>query len=209
MTQTRITSYCAIKPGKVILNGEVLLEAAAAPYGEFIRSAYKSAGMSYPKFYKMDDLCKLALVSSELLLKDHPVQEVHGKEQTGLIIQNASSTYDTDSTYQTSIDDRNNYFPSPAVFVYTLPNIMLGEICIKHKIFGENALLISPVFDAPALVRHASLLFESNRMTACITGWVEQRNEQYEAFLVLAETTGEAGPVFNAENLENIYQSIV
>jgi hypothetical protein len=125
--------------GIVAVDGTTVLEdREQLAFPEFIRAAYKFAGMSYPKFYKMDNLCKLALIASEFLLKDTDVIERHGKDQLGLIVQNASSTYDTDMEYQATIDDHANYFPSPAVFVYTLPNIMLGEICIRHKIFGEN-----------------------------------------------------------------------
>ncbi len=211
MTDTSISSYCHIVPGKVMLNGQTLVEDGITSLPEFIRVAYKAAGMAYPKFYKMDDLCKLALVAAEHLMKDSTLLERHGKEQLGLIVQNGSSTYDTDSTYQLSIDDRANYFPSPAVFVYTLPNIMLGEICIKHKIFGENALLITPAFNPKALLQHLELLFASNRISACLGGWVEQRGLHYEAFLFLAEKSqagmNTANSPLTAETLEQLYQT--
>lgn len=213
MTGVKISAYCHIVPGKVMLNGQLVQEESTTVFGEFIRLVYKAAGMSYPKFYKMDDLCKLALVGAEQLIKDNQFLERHSKENIGLIVQNASATYDTDATYQASIDDRANYFPSPAVFVYTLPNIMLGEICIKHKIFGENALLISPAFDAAALVQHLDLLMESGRISACISGWVEQKNEHYEAFLFLAEKTEGNGNTaelpLDAESIDILFKKHV
>lgn len=210
MTDLRISSYCHIVPGKLMLNEQLLLEDSVTTLPEFIRIAFKAAGMAYPKFYKMDDLCKLALVAAEHLMKDPTLLERHSKEQVGLIVQNASSTYDTDVTYQASINDRAQYFPSPAVFVYTLPNIMLGEICIKHKIFGENALLISPSFDPAALITHIELLAGTGRVSAFLAGWVEQKGAHYEAFLFLAEQAGaQAIPTetaLNAETLQGLYQ---
>jgi hypothetical protein len=210
--QTWITKYCHIKQNKIILNDNIILEDASAKFGEFIRVAYKFAGMSYPKFYKMDNPCKLALVAAELLLKDTSVIEQYGKDNVGLVFQNASSTIDTDSEYQLTINDRGNYFPSPSVFVYTLPNIMLGEICIKHKIFGENALMIVPRFDANALSKHLAALFDEKRIKCCIAGWVEQHNDYYDAFVFLAESVenNQNGIclINTSQQLENTYSQL-
>ena len=205
-----ITKTARIHKGTLYIDGKPVMEdTTLATYGDFIRAAYKFAEMSYPKFYKMDSPCKLALVATELILKGNPVLERHGKENIGLVIQNSSSTLDTDTEFQNTIDDRGNYFPSPAVFVYTLPNIMLGEICIRHKFFGENALLLEPAFDAPSLTRHVELLFQEEKVTACITGYVEQHGNEYDAFLYLAESgvSEEMGLCpHDALEITNIYQ---
>jgi hypothetical protein len=187
----RITKYCQLTNHRITVNGESVFEGGeAGNYGEFIRSAYKYAGMAYPKFYKMDDLCKLALVAAEILLKDTDVITRYGKDNIGVVFQNGSSTISTDTEFQSTINDRGNYFPSPAVFVYTLPNIMIGEVCIRHKIFGENALFIEDVFNAEALAGHVDIFFEKNAVKCVIAGWVEQNHDHYDAFLYLAE--GEA-----------------
>jgi hypothetical protein len=207
MKHLHISSFCRIQPGSVIINAEQTLQESVTSLPEFIRLAYKAAGMAYPKFYKMDDLCKLALVAAEPLVENGAAVERNGKDLIGLVVQNSSSTYDTDTTFQHSIDDRDQYFPSPAVFVYTLPNIMLGEICIKHKIFGENALLITEKFDAAALVTHTQILFEQGRIQACIGGYIEQKKDYYDAFLFLAEageTLHNFGS-FDPETLSRLY----
>jgi hypothetical protein len=175
---TRISRIVHIRKGTITINGELVMDDREnIVFGAFIRAAYKFAEISYPKFYKMDSPCKLALIAAELLLKNTGIVEKHGKDKVGIVIQNGSSTIDTDLEYQHTIDDRSNYFPSPAVFVYTLPNIMLGEICIRHKIFGENALLIEKSFDPAALTRTVDILFSQKRITACIEGWVEQHGD--------------------------------
>ena len=199
-----ITKYCHIKDKQINLNGELVFNnPEAANYSEFIRSAYKFSGTVYQKFYKMDNPCKLALVATELLLKNTGIIEKYGKENVGVVFQNASST----------IDDRSNYFPSPSVFVYTLPNIMIGEICIKHKIFGENALMIEPEFATDRLCRQINLLFEQKRVKAVIAGWIEQSKEHYDAFVYIAEDlkneNKEGVILHNKENLELKYHKII
>lgn len=60
---------------------------------------------------------------------------------------------------------------SPAVFVYTLANVAAGEMCIRHKIQGDNTFFIDD--DAQAAERYAHHLIEKNRAEAVICGWCE------------------------------------
>jgi hypothetical protein len=46
-----------------------LFKAQAADFAEFSKKAYHHLGLSYPKFFKMDNLSKLAFLGAELLLK--------------------------------------------------------------------------------------------------------------------------------------------
>ena len=94
----------------------------------------------------MDNLSKLAFLAADLLLKN----EVNEGEENNiaLLFANKSSSLDTDVKHQESIADRQNYFPSPAVFVYTLPNICMGEISIRHKLYTENSFFIFAQFNA-------------------------------------------------------------
>src|SRR5690606_41290579 len=85
----------------------------------------------------MDALSKLAFMASEMVLRDEE------NKNTALVFANRSSSLDTDMKYQESISSAENYFPSPAVFVYTLPNICLGEISIRHQLQTENAFLVT------------------------------------------------------------------
>jgi 3-oxoacyl-(acyl-carrier-protein) synthase len=121
-----------------LLNGSIVIKKEVVDPSEFLKSSYRELKISYPKFFKMDNLCKLAFLSAEVLLKDAGLSSRYTPAETGLIIQNASSSLETDEKHQESISDRGNYFPSPSVFVYTLPNIMTGEIAIRHKIKGKT-----------------------------------------------------------------------
>jgi len=154
------------------------------------KAIYKNYGIKYPKFYKMDNLSKLGFLAAEILLKDTDILSKYKNEEIAVILSNESSSLDTDEKYQKTIDDRNNYFPAPSVFVYTLANIMIGEICIRHKIKGENAVFISETFEKDFIFKYVNLLFNSGKAKACITGRVNYNypDKNYKAELYLVET---------------------
>jgi len=183
-------------------------------FAPFIKSLYKKEAISYPKFYKMDNPGKLGFLAAEMIFKDNPFLERYRKEEIGIVILNASSSLDTDKAYHETIKDRSNYFPSPSVFVYTLPNILIGEICIRHKIKGENVFLVSERFDPGMMVESVSLLLDKNHVQACLCGWVEVLDKRFESVLFLVEKKqnlndhelpGESRP-FTIESLTEIYQ---
>lgn len=184
-------------------------------FAAFIKALYKKETISYPKFYKMDNLSKLGFLSAEMLLKDTAFLDRYKKEEIGVVIMNSSSSLDTDRAYNETIRDKTNYFPSPSVFVYTLPNILIGEICIRHKITGENAFLVSEQFDPGNVIKTVRLLFDKDRIQACLCGWVEVLGDHFESVLYLVERenkieeydpAGDYSP-FTTESLTHIYQN--
>jgi hypothetical protein len=70
--------------------------------------------------------------------------------------------------------------------VYTLPNIVIGEIAIKQKLTGENAFFVTEKMDAQLLVNYAEILIDQYA-EAAIVGWVEVDGDHYEAFIFLVE----------------------
>ena len=143
-----IIKYCIIKPHEVIVDGKVeFSDLDNNEYGAFMKSIYKHYEVKYPKYFKMDNLCKIAFIASEIVLKGNEHIKELDPIKVGVIMQNSHSTIDTDTKYNDTIKDKSNYFPSPAVFVYTLPNVMIGEICIRNKFQGENTCFIAKEFD--------------------------------------------------------------
>jgi hypothetical protein len=182
-----ITSYAHIKQNTVSVNGKQLFQALpTATLSEFLSEAYKALGLSYPKFHKMDLQCKLGILCTEFALKDTGFMQENDLSKMAIVLSNAASSLETDRQHQHSISDKSNYFPSPAVFVYTLPNIVIGEMAIKYKVTGENAFFVSEQFDAELLVNYTESLFKSGTESA-ISGWVEVDGANYEAFIFLAE----------------------
>lgn len=183
----QITSYAHIKNNQVSVNGEVVfLSDSSLGLVEFLSEAYKSLGISYPKFHKMDAQCKLGFLCAEFAFKGTEFLTHNDLSKTAIVLSNSASSLETDRVHQHSIDDKSNYFPSPAVFVYTLPNITIGELAIKYKITGENAFFVSEELDADLLVNYTESLF-NNGTEAAIVGWVEVDRANFEAFIFLTE----------------------
>jgi hypothetical protein len=172
-------------------------------FTQVFKAIYKDLALKYPKYFKMDSLSKLGFLATEVLLKDRELKNKYQAEEIGVLLGNSASTYIMDSKHQESLNDREAYFPSPANFVYTLPNIMTGEICIRNKFQGENAVFISPSFDTDFLFHYAEQLFEDQKLKACILGYVDIKPDFYEAFLVLVED--ENRDQFKLSKLKEIY----
>lgn len=184
-----ISSYCQIKNGKISLNDNVLYESSDQKFSSFIKSAAQHLRTNYSKFFKMDRLSKLAfLAADELLKRAHFTKD--NEQQVAIVLSNRASSLDTDRQHQQSINDSDNFFPSPSVFVYTLPNICIGEISIRHQLHSENCFFIFDSFDADHLWINAESLLKSKKAQIVLCGWVDIDDNNYEAFLYLVEENG-------------------
>jgi len=147
---------------------------------------------------------KLGWLAAEILLKDGFKKDDYQPEEIGVGLANSNSSLDNDLKYVDTIKE----FPSPAVFVYTLPNIVMGEICIRHNFKGENDFFIFEQFNAAFIQKYVWHLFETGALDACICGWVEIMDNDYKASLFLIEKKRtDKAIVFTEENITNIYQT--
>ncbi len=177
------TATVSIENSCLHLNGESVFLSSGTDFAQFIREAYKNAGGSNMKFYKMDDLCKLGYTAAEYLLKEKNFQP----EEAGILLANSASSLDTDIRHQKIIDQEGDHAASPAIFVYTLPNVVAGEICIRHKIQGENTFFIEEEYDAEKLEQYARIVMEKGKLKVCIIGWCNLLMNQYKADFKLIE----------------------
>ena len=198
--ESYITSSCIISNNVFYKNETALFEDKENDLPGFLTSAYHHFELKYPKFYKMDNLAKLGWLAAEMLLKDNFDTEKYKAADVGVVIANANSSLDTDLKYYETAKD----IASPALFVYTLPNIVIGEICIRHHFKGENAFFIFDNFDAAFIQQYVSNLINSDILQACICGWVDVLGDTYKAVLFLVEQKGDR--VFTKENINKIYQ---
>ncbi len=200
-----IEKYCHIKNNKVFVDGKLAFAGEETDgLKSFLKSLYRFLKPSYNKFFKMDEISKLGFLATEFLLEDVDISKY--EEDVALIFSNSDSTLITDTKHQESIDEDDNFFPSPSVFVYTLPNIMMGEISIRHKLKGENTFFIVENFNAELLTNHINNLFLTNKAKAFIGGWVNLNFHSYEAFLYLVSKDGSA--IHSAEEINRIYTNI-
>lgn len=181
-TQTKVTAHTSIYQGKVTKDENTVYE-LNGDFAEFIRGAFKTLESPNMKFYKMDDLCKLGYIAAENLLKD----KTFLPSEIGIILANSSSSLDTDIKHQNILNEKPETGVSPAVFVYTLPNVVLGEICIRHKIQGENTFFIQSNNSTQQLENYAHQLIGRNGYKAVIYGWCELLGENYHADFKLLE----------------------
>lgn len=199
---TYITSWCRIRQNAIGINGQTVFEDPASALPGFLTNAYRHLHIEYPKFYKMDRLCQLGFLAAEVLLQGQNIKAQYPPESVAVVLANRYSSLDTDLRYQESI----NRIPSPALFVYTLPNIVIGEICIRHQLKGENTFFVLEQFDPAFLNEYTGQLLEKGQAQTVIAGWVDVFQEQYEAFLYLAgqkETPGSV--VHNRQNVSALY----
>lgn len=173
---TESVNSITIRPGVVERDGTVIFNSSETDFAPFIREAYKNLGENNMKFYKMDDLCKLGYMAAGYLLKETDYQP----EEIGIIVANASSSLDTDCKHQTLISKEGDKAASPAVFVYTLPNVVLGEICIRHNIKGENTFFVCPHYEPDSLEDYARIVMAKGKLRTCIIGWCELMDGQYQ-----------------------------
>ena len=195
--ENKIIHYCNIKDQEVYFDGKLLYsEIEPIDFQSFIKNVYKHFEIDYPKFYKMDPLCKLSLISSSILL------ETKGEKldpNTAIILSNKSSCIDIDIAHQKSISLGDNSYASPATFVYTLPNIALGEISIKYKLKSENSFFIFDSFNPSFLIDYTNSLTMFGKSKSVLCGWVEIFENKYNAFIFMVKQ--EEGLDFTKENL--------
>lgn len=211
-----VTAYCAITGDRIVVNDRVdtmprgAMLHGAMSHEDYLIALYRRYGIAYPRFFRMDNLCKLAFVAAELLLRDGGVTRRYGSD-VAVVLSNGSSSIDTDLRYAVTFSDTAAYFPSPALFVYSLPNVMIGELCIRHAVMGENALLIAEEFDPFLLCDYIDMAFRLGTMECCVTGWVELSAERREAILFLVEhdhdVAGSLTIPFDPAHLRTLYHN--
>lgn len=204
LTEKYITGSCSISNFIVSKNGVNVFENRGVDCSAFLLSVYQHFKLNYPKFYKMDNLSKLGLLTSEILLTDTYDKNKYKPEETGIILANASSSLDNDIKYFDTIKD----VPSPSLFVYTLPNIVIGEICIRNNFKGEHALYIQHVFNGDFMAKQVSYFLDKNILQSCICGWVDVLDQDYKAVLFLVEKEKGGQPVlFSQENIDHVFNN--
>lgn len=162
---------------------------------------YEQSGISYPKFFKMDLLSRTAFLAAELLA---PATEGIAKERIAVALSSSSGCLDVDKKY----DESRKTLASPALFVYTLPNIMLGEICIRHGFKGEQMTTITDKPDTDWMLFYVSDLLANRQCDACLLGHAEATEQGIQATLLWVSKTPEDKPIaeFNKHTLETIFQ---
>lgn len=178
--------FVIITPEAVTLNGISMSHAEQG--SALLTELYRAFVGGYPKFFKMDILSKLGFVASEMLLKDEGRERFVPCEDRAVVLFNKTASLQADTNYQSTIQDSENFFPSPAAFVYTLPNIVTGEIAIRNKYYGETSFIVMELCDAKIMARQLMNAFRDPMTQSILGGWLDCMDENhFEARLFLIE----------------------
>lgn len=177
------THTIRITPEEVILDQRKLWEGKkelgeqeGQEHHSLLTTLYKQMIGNYPKFYKMDGLSRLGFVASEILLN---AEKGETDKERAIIFFNHSSSIASDRNYKESINDKDNYFPSPSIFVYTLPNIVTGEIAIRNHFHGETSFFILPDKDERLMEEILQASCRDAQSKSFLTGWIDYEDERH------------------------------
>jgi 3-oxoacyl-(acyl-carrier-protein) synthase len=88
------------------------------------------------RFLRMDLMCRLGFMATELLAVDFAALTDMRRECLGVCVESFTGSLDTDIRFAQT--------PRPSIFAYTLPSTVIGEICIRHRLKGPVLSLIAP-----------------------------------------------------------------
>ena len=192
--QTQQTHRVVITPEGVTIDGQP--QTVTTIGKALLTELYRTHVGDYPKFYKMDGLSKLGFLAAELLTAAEAKAQATETEpqpaeteQRAVILFNHSSSIDTDQHYLASIRPED-YFPSPSLFVYTLPNIVTGEIAIRHHLHGETSFYNLASRQEPLISQIQQAALADTATRSLITGWIDYEDEaHFCADMYILETT--------------------
>lgn len=142
---------------------------------------YRKYVGDYPKYHKMDALSRLAFLATELLLSRSDVPQDSGR---ATILFNRTSSVVADRCHLGSIAKPGEFYPSPSVFLGTLPNIATGEIAIRHGYTGETSLYITDFRDEALMKKVVGSSFSQGGFRSLICGFVDcDGGDSFEADL--------------------------
>lgn len=176
-----------ILPDGVTLDGRPLpIQSQGAG---LLNEIYRKYVGDYPKYHKMDALSRLAFLATELLLSRGDVPQDSGR---ATILFNRTSSVVADRCHLGSIAKPGEFYPSPSVFLGTLPNIATGEIAIRHGYTGETSLYITDFRDEALMKKVVSSSFSQGGFRSLICGFVNcDRGDSFEADLkILVKNIG-------------------
>ena len=192
MTDIKIIHTSEINAAGAHLDGQLWYESISAGLSvkDYSRQLYNELGLKYSKFHKMDDFCRLGFLTAESLLRI--VDMPSSLDRVGIFLWNEFSSIQTDEAFFKSYGLDNQGIPSPSLFVYTLPNILIGEISIRHKITGEHSFFVQPSFEVDSIYLYVQSLFDAGMLDAAIIGYCEVTPWDFTAKMGwLTQGTGE------------------
>lgn len=195
-----IHSTATLTSTDLLLNGQSVLTFDGNGIANNMEAVYRAFINDYPKFFRMDDTAKLSFVLGDVLCKHSEILSALNPDDLAIIMLNTSGSYPADIEHARTIEKGISQ-ASPSNFVYTLPNIGIGELSIKWKITGENLFIIEERFSETTISDLADLYLSSNKAKAVLIGWVDPLDKTPGRMLLI---TKKASGVETENSPENI-----
>lgn len=181
-----ILHHVSLRPESVSLDGKAIDIPRISDF--FLSDIYHFLNISYPKFFKMDVLCKTGFLSSEILLDAEGSERFVPRDDRAVILFNKTSSVCTDKNFTKDIINPDDFYPKPSLFVYTLPNIVTGEISIRNKYFGESSLMVLDEYSEREMSQCIERAFTDEDTKTAVAGWIDAANEHnFESELFIIE----------------------
>ena len=144
------------------------MKMASIPCPSHLTQLYRQEVGDYPKFFKMDVLSRLGFLLTERLIGTDENRFQPRKDRAVLVFSREGSIAN-DRHYAESMKD----FPSPSLFVYTLPNIVAGEIAIRNKYAGETSAFVLEKYDEEAIFALVKEAFQDPVTQSAVVIWAD------------------------------------
>jgi len=138
------------------------------PCGVDLTQLYRQEVGDYPKFFKMDVLSRLGFLLTERLVGSDE-NRFQPREDRAVLVFSREGCVANDRNYVATMKD----FPSPSLFVYTLPNIVAGEIAIRNKYAGETSAFVLEKYDEKAIFELVRQAFQDPVTQSAVVIWAD------------------------------------
>ena len=178
----RLASFLTISNNKLYIQNELCHDFKSYDSIE-LKKYYRSLNIDYPKFFKMDDFSKICFLAFSSLKNKYDFS-LFNDDEVSLIFSNPNSSYNTDLEYLDSYLKGSS--PSPSLFIYTLPNIVIGELSILNKWHGESCFFINDNFDPQFFLDQINFHFDKGSKI-CVCCWLNTLQDKTEMFMFIVE----------------------
>ncbi len=175
--QYAVVKSLRITPDSVLLDGTPVPHESTG--AALLTEIFKTCLADGSRFFKMDLFSRLAYVGAGLLAKD--MLSDCEPDDIALYFFTLNGSVLADRKHLSTFSDPGAFYPSPAVFINTLPNVVLGEIAVRHTVKGETTLVMLPRRDDGRMEEIVRVTAAATRPAALLYGWVDCEGE--DAFI--------------------------
>ena len=95
-----------------------------------------------------------------------------------IVLFNMTSTAIVDKEFLETISDNDAYYPSPSLFVYTLPNIVTGEVAMRYGWQVETAFYVLRERNEQAIHQIVTATAHAHPGERILYGWVDRPEKE-------------------------------